>query len=159
MVNFPVNTPTPDKPSLPRFGNGEPVVDAPVLSNREKILSSTLTGLSYPLELNGNGGLSLSYNSDRIEQQILEILDTNLTERVLRIEFGTNDYLFDTISEAVLENQIQSILNKYIKNTDIKVKASINDEGVCDLKIFYSYLGGLDGLVRYNYSAPDYERK
>lgn len=117
--------------------------------------SSNLTGLSYPLSLNGGGGLSISYNSDRIEQQILEILDTNLNERVLRPELGTSDYLFDTISETVLENQIQTILGKYIKNTDIKVKVYIDEEGVCDLRIYYSYLGGLDGLVRYSYNTSN----
>lgn len=130
--------------------------------SNENIFSSTLTGITYPLQISKDGGLSISYNSDRIEQQILEILDTRINERVLRVELGTNDYLFETISESVLENQIQTILTKYIKNTDIKVKAYIDDSGVCDLRIYYSYLGGLDGLVRYNYNSSDnsqYTRK
>lgn len=127
-----------------------------------ELFSSTLTGLTYPLALDGNGGLSLSYNSDRIEQQILEILDTNFNERVLRVEFGTSDYLFDTISESVLESQLQTILGRYIKNTEIKVKVYIDEEGVCDLRIYYSYLGGLDGLVRYSFNTSNnspYSRK
>lgn len=131
------------------------------MSNQDNFLS-TLTGLSYPLQLNGNGGLKLSSNSDRIQEQIIEILDTQINERVLRIEFGTNDYLFDALSESVIETQLQRVLSRYIKNTDLKVKASIDDDGVCDLRIYYSYLGGLDGFVRYSYissSNESYRRK
>lgn len=117
--------------------------------------SSTLRGFTYPLQLDGNGGISLSINSDRIEQQILELLDTQINERVLRVELGTTDYIFDSLSESVIEVQLQRIFEKYIKNTEIKVKASITDNGVCELKIYYSYLGGLDGLVRYSFSSKD----
>lgn len=115
---------------------------------------SKLSGFTYPLQTDGNGGLSLSTNSDRIEQQIIEILDTRINERVLRVEFGTNDYLFDSLSESVIEAQLQRILEQYIRNTELSVKVYINDDGECDVRIAYAYKGGLSGLVRYGFSAP-----
>jgi phage baseplate assembly protein W len=100
-----------------------------------------LGGLTYPLKLNGRGGLSLSYNSDRIEQQIMEILETRIGERIYRKFFGMPDVLFESVSEDVISNllrkQILESLPSFV-NIELDIVLRATDEGTLVVAINYS---------------------
>lgn len=111
---------------------------------------SALRGLSYPLELNGSGGLKLSSNYDRVGQQILEVLQTRIGERVYRPFFGIPELLFETIDEytlaQTLRSQIRSILPSGV---ELEVKVALLEDGSAQITVFYSIEGSQPALVKY----------
>lgn len=88
-------------------------------------MTVTLQGLSYPLRLNGKGGLSISTDIDRIREQILEILDTKYFERVLRSDFGTEYLILSTPSKGTVEASLAQSLERQL---DPQIKFRINLE-------------------------------
>lgn len=125
-------------------------------SNSDSLAQGTMLGLTYPLELDGNGGLKLSSGYDRIGQQIFEILDTRFGERVYRPFLGTPEILFETVSESILQQTIKSqILSAipYLKEENIRVVAYVKDTGLCELTIFYNTEGSRQGLVKYQFNS------
>jgi hypothetical protein len=121
------------------------------LSSDSKFGSASIKGLSYPLELNGNGGLKTSSNYSRLSEQILEILDTKVGERVYRPFFGLPELVFETISESVLSSAIK----KQIKNAlpfdlDLDVSVEIEDNGMTVIIIRYSLENSGDYILRYS---------
>jgi hypothetical protein len=121
-------------------------------SNNASLSSSTLSGLSYPLKLNGNGGLSLSYGYDRIREQILEILDTRLGERVYRPFFGTPELIFETINEDVLAQTLKKQIQGAIKfQIDLDVVVKITDLGTASIYVIYSDEGATPQMVKYSF--------
>lgn len=63
------------------------------------------SGLAFPLQINVQGGIQLSYNTPNIEESIIIILRTDLGERVYRPNFGSR------LSELVFEPMnVQTLL-------------------------------------------------
>jgi phage baseplate assembly protein W len=125
-------------------------------STANSLSRGTMLGLTYPIELDGNGGLKLSSGYDRVGQQIFEVLDTRFGERVYRPFLGTPEILFETVSESVLQQTIKSqVLSAipYLKEENVRVVAYIKDSGLCELTIFYSTEGTRQGLVRYQFNS------
>ncbi|MEM7092076.1 MAG: GPW/gp25 family protein [Actinomycetota bacterium] len=62
------------------------------------------TGLTFPMGVNVQGGISLSGGDALIEQSIRIILSTALTERVMRPEFGCAvwDHVFAPLTDALV---------------------------------------------------------
>lgn len=94
---------------------------------------SYIGGLSYPLRLDGNGGLTVSVGDQRITEQVTEVLETQIGERVWRQFFGMPDVLFESISEDILSNMIKKQLERSILGVssidfDISVEASAEAE-------------------------------
>lgn len=113
---------------------------AAVINDFTEYKGSYIGGLTYPLKLNGRGGLSLSYNDDRVRQQIIEVLETRIGERIYRKFFGMPDVLFDSISEDVLSNSVRKQLEASIPDIaaleyDINIRATENG----DMIIVVSY--------------------
>ena len=65
-----------------------PVVVFDNLSTPSSLEQNTLRGLSYPLSVDGNGGLKLSFGIERIGQAIQEVLETRVGERVANPYMG-----------------------------------------------------------------------
>ena len=111
----------------------------------------TLFGLSYPLELNDNGGIKTASNFDRISQQIIEILDTRVGERVYRRFFGIPELIVETISESVLSQLIKKqILSALPFKLDMDVSVEIDEEGTAVVLIGYSLEGSEKYLIKYS---------
>lgn len=95
--------------------------------------------ISFPLRIdNQTGGLAISTGGQAVQEQILEILTTPLLSRVLRPEFGSDNYLFDALTDA---NLIASRLRLILKNnlsanivTEVKVTADENGKLDIDIK-------------------------
>ena len=122
-------------------------------ASQATLSDSTLRGLKYPLELDGAGGLKLSSNYDRIGEQILEVLQTRIGERVYRPFFGVPEILFETIDEYTLAQTIKSQLLASIPlvpNLDVRV--SLSEDGGANIAVFYSVEGSEPRLVKYAFS-------
>lgn len=126
------------------------------LSTPNSLAQATLTGLTYPIELNDSGGVKLSSGYDRIGQQIYEILDTRYGERIYRPFLGTPELLFETISESLLAQALRSqILSSipYLKEENVRVVVYMKDSGLCETTVFYSTDGAAQGLIRYQFQV------
>jgi phage baseplate assembly protein W len=114
----------------------------------------TLLGLTYPIQLNGRGGLELSSGYDRVGQQIYEILDTRFGERIYRPFLGTPELLFETISESLLGQTLKSqILSSipYLREENVRVLVYMKESGLCETSVFYNTDGSEQGLVKYQF--------
>jgi phage baseplate assembly protein W len=122
-------------------------------SRPSDLTQATLQGLKYPLELDGNGGLKLSSGYDRIGEQILEVLETRLGERVYRPFFGIPELLFETIDEYSLAQSIRSQLIAFLPSVpNIEVKVTLSEDGGAQIVVFYSVEGSESAMVRYSFS-------
>jgi phage baseplate assembly protein W len=112
-----------------------------------------MQGLKYPLELDGDGGLKLSANYTRIGEQILEMLDTRIGERVYRPFFGIPELLFETIDEYALAQSLKSQLLGFLPViTELDVKVALLESGGANIVVFYSVAGGESAMVKYSFS-------
>lgn len=124
------------------------------LTSNANLSSSTLSGLTYPLKLNDRGGLSISYGYDRIRQQILEILDTRLGERVYRPFFGTPELIFETINEDVLAQSLKKQIEQEIKfDLELEVIVKITEDGKATIFVSYSDEGTTAQMVKYSFNV------
>ena len=115
------------------------------------LTETTLFGLSYPLELNGKGGLKTASNYDRIGQQIIEILVTRVGERVYRRVFGIPELVFETISEDLLSQIIKKqISNSLPFDLEMDVSVELDESGTAVIFITYSPEGSEQYMIRYN---------
>lgn len=123
------------------------------LTSNANLSKSTLSGLTYPLRLDGKGGISLSYGYDRIQQQILEILDTRLGERIYRPFFGTPELIFETINEDVLAQSLKKQIESAIKfDLELEVVVKISEDGKATIFVSYSDEGTTPQMVKYSFS-------
>jgi hypothetical protein len=126
------------------------------LATPESLERNTLLGLSYPLELDGNGGLKLTYGIERIGQAIREVFETRIGERVANPFMGIRELLFETISEEVEAQSIRRQLLSaipYLREENLSVSLSLGEDGTCYIVAKYAVEGLSDVLVRYNFRA------
>jgi phage baseplate assembly protein W len=89
-----------------------------IVNDRSQYRGTKLTGLTFPLKIR-NGTLDISSNDDRVRQQILEVLQTSVGERVYRQFFGTPNLVFESISEDVNAAYIVQQLSRAITVPEI----------------------------------------
>jgi len=131
-----------------------PVVVFDRLSTPESLERNTLRGLAYPLQLDGNGGLKISYGIERIGQAIQEVFETRIGERVANPFMGVRELLFETISEDVEAQSIKRQLLQaipYLSDDKLSVSLSLAEDGTCYVVAKYAVEGVSDILVKYNY--------
>jgi hypothetical protein len=126
------------------------------LATPESLERNTLRGLSYPLELDGNGGLKVTYGIERIGQAIQEVFETRIGERIGSPFMGIRELLFETISEDVEAQSIKRQLLAaipYLRDENLSVSLSLGEDGTCYIVAKYAVEGLSDVLVRYNFRA------
>lgn len=122
-------------------------------SKPSDLSQSTMRGLKYPLELDGKGGLLLSSGYDRIGQQIIEVLETRLGERVSRPFFGIPEVLFESIDEYAMAQTIKSQLSAFLPEVpEIEVRVTVSEDGGAQVIVFYSVEGSESSMVKYSFS-------
>lgn len=115
------------------------VTESGIISVDGQFSESSIKGLSYPLTLDGNGGLSVSYNYTRLSEQILEALETRIGERVYRQFFGIPELIFETVSEDLVSRTIKTQLESVLPfNIDLDVSVRISEEGNATIFVKYS---------------------
>lgn len=121
------------------------------MSTDGKYGSRSIKGLSYPLQLDGNGGLKTSSNYSRLSEQILEVLDTKVGERVYRQFFGLPELVFETISEAVLAQVIKKQLEQALPfDVELDVSVEIDENGSAVIYVGYSLEGSGRYIIKYS---------
>lgn len=99
-------------------------------------------GLSYPLELDGRGGLKTVEDVDLVKQQILSVLETLPFERVMRQDYGTPDQILNAMNPILTNLQVKRALEMNVPNaTSIRVEGDISkaDDGVYNLRIYWTH--------------------
>lgn len=143
-----------DNSNLIRQERSEPVIIFDRLSTPYSLEQNTLRGLSYPLEVDGLGGLKLSYGIDRIGQAIQEVFETRIGERIAKPYMGIRELMFETISEDAeaqsIKRQLLSAI-PYLKEENLNVSLSLDESGTCYIVCKYSAEGISGVLVRYNF--------
>lgn len=137
-----------------RRERSNPIVLFNELSTPESLKRTTLRGLSYPLELDGEGGLKMSYGIERVGQAIQEVLETRIGERVGNPYLGVRELLFETISEDVESQAIRSQLLQaipYLSPENLSVSLSLDESGTCYVVVKYAVEGLNSVIVRYSY--------
>jgi phage baseplate assembly protein W len=113
-----------------------------------------LSGLKYPLELDGNGGLKLSSNYDRVGEQIMEVLQTRIGERVYRPFLGIPELLFESIDEYTLAQTIKAQIGSVVPSgVELEVKVSLSEDGGAQITVFYSVEGSQPSLIKYSFNS------
>lgn len=128
------------------------------LATPDSLGNTTLRGLSYPLELDGSGGLKISSGIDRIGQAIQEVFETRIGERTGNPFMGIRELLFETISEDAEAQTIKrQLLNAipYLREESLSVSLSLDESGTCYIVCRYVVEGVSDVLVRYNFRAGE----
>lgn len=121
------------------------------VSTDDKYGTKSIKGLSYPLQLDGNGGLKTSSNYSRLSEQILEVLDTKVGERVYRQFFGLPELVFETISEAVLAQVIKKQLEQALPfDVELDVSVEIDENGSAVIYVGYSLEGSGRYIIKYS---------
>lgn len=126
------------------------------LATPDSLEKATLRGPSYPLELDGAGGIKMAYGIDRIGQAIREVFETRIGERVGNPFMGTRELMFETISEDVEAQSIKSQLLAaipYLDADSLSVSMSITEDGTCYIVCKYAAEGISNVLVNYGFKA------
>ena len=131
-----------------------PVVSSSgIISNDDKFAESSISGLTYPLQLDGNGGLRTSSNYTRLSEQIKEVLETKIGERVYRQFFGLPDLIFETISEDVLASLIKKQLIEALPfDVELDVSVRIDEEGTATIFVKYELEAAGSFIVKHSVS-------
>jgi phage baseplate assembly protein W len=112
------------------------------------------SGLSFPIQVDHRGAVSLVQGEDDIAQAIGVILGTAPGERPMRPEFGcaVHDLVFDTIDAAMigqLETAIRAALDRWEPRIEVTV---------LDFDLTAMHEGRLDIEIRYVVRATNQER-
>lgn len=107
-------------------------------------MSPIKRGLRYPLTII-NGGLAVSTDFDLIKEAIFSVLETRIFERVMRGNYGTPSFIFETIQDPnVICEQIRISLATQIPELDeVNVTGSISEDGVMQVQILWR-VDGID---------------
>jgi hypothetical protein len=97
-------------------------------------LQPRIRGLKYPLTIS-NGGLATSVDYDLIQQHVLSVVETRWYERVMRANYGTDDYIFQ-------------VLNPNLINTQLQIAVSQNVPEVESVEVTGDWTQGDDGLYK-----------
>lgn len=122
-----------------------------IINDSNKYTGGVVTGLTYPLEIS-NGSLSISNNADRIYQQIQEVLETRLGERIMRQFFGVPDLVFESFSEELLRNTIVKQIKESLSVSDIEfdVNITLAEAGTAVIYVRWKLNGIVDPrVIRY----------
>ena len=94
--------------------------------------------IAFPIRLDKrNGSLELSDGNQRVKEQILEILTTRYLGRILRPSFGTEEFIFTSISDpGVVSTKVKFALDNYLSdNINTKVQSRLFSSGRVELDI------------------------
>lgn len=76
-------------------------------------LAPSIRGLTYPLKI-VNGNLSTSVDYALIAQQIRSVIDTRFYERVMRADYGVDDYTLSILDPSQINSDFQTAISDYV---------------------------------------------
>lgn len=107
-------------------------------------LAPNVRGITYPLTV-VNGNLSTSTDYDLISQQVRSVIDTRFFERVMRADYGIDDYTLSIIDPGQINSDFKyAITNGVSGITGVGVEGdwiTEGDDGIYKVYITYSVDG------------------
>ena len=100
-------------------------------------------GLKYPLEV-VNGQLKIAEDLGIVEQNIIEILETRPTERVMRTTYGFDPKIFNTLEPNAINARIYKAVKDEVTAIDkLQVIGNVSkgDPGTYQVTLHYSVQG------------------
>ena len=97
--------------------------------------------IAFPIRFqSGTGSLALSSGNQRTKEQIIEILTTRYLGRILRPEFGTEEFIFTSISDPnVVSTKVKFALDTYLSSNIVtEVSSQIFSDGRVELDINFT---------------------
>jgi phage baseplate assembly protein W len=104
---------------------------------------TTYRGLKYPLEVR-NGQLVTVNDVKITEQNILEVLETRPTERAMRVDYGFDPKIFNTLEPNAINARIARAVNTYVPSvSELEVTGNMNnlDSGTYQVTLEYKVNG------------------
>jgi phage baseplate assembly protein W len=74
-------------------------------------MNTKYRGLMYPLEVK-DGQLRTTSDLEIVEQNIIQVLETRPTERVMRVDYGWDPKIFNTLEPNAINARIHRALTK-----------------------------------------------
>lgn len=105
-------------------------------------MSNVLSDLKYPLAIdNVSGNLVLVSESDVRKQNIKSLLETLIQERIMRPDYGTPLYLFDTVDNVnLISFKIKKAIIDNVPDVDCEVISTLNSQGHLNIVINWIWL-------------------
>ena len=75
--------------------------------------SASVRGLAYPLRIE-NGNLAVKADFDLKAQEIRSVLETRFFERVMRADYGVNDFTLDVIDPGLINSSIEDAIRQNV---------------------------------------------
>jgi phage baseplate assembly protein W len=107
-------------------------------------LQPKIQGLTYPLTLS-NGGLAVSADLDLVRQHVLSVVETRWYERVMRANYGTDDFIFEVLKPALINSQFQLAIEQNVpelSSVTVTGDWTSSDSGLYRVIITY-YINGV----------------
>ena len=107
-------------------------------------LQPKIRGLTYPLSIK-NGGLATSVDFDLVREHVLSVVETRWYERVMRANYGTEDFIFEVLKPALINSQMQSAIENNvpeIEAVNVNGDWTRSDSGLYRIVISY-YVDGV----------------
>lgn len=101
-------------------------------------------GISYPLQYDTNGRLSLSYGPQSVQESLLSICQTVLGERVMQVDYGIGA-AFEPINAARFTEQVKQVIADHEPRIDpnslrITMSGSAS-QGEARVEVYYELTG------------------
>lgn len=104
---------------------------------------TTYRGLKYPLEVK-DGQLVTVSDLEITEQNILEVLETRPTERAMRVDYGFDPKIFNTLEPNAINARISRAVTTYVPSvSELEVVGNMNnlDSGTYQVTLKYKVNG------------------
>lgn len=106
-------------------------------------------GLSFPLELDGNGGLKTSIDSDLTREHILSVLTTLPHERVMRQSYGLPNQVLNAAEPDLVDLQIRRSLEEEVQEVEsfqVESNSTLTDleAGLYGVNVYWTYNGKIE---------------
>ena len=102
-----------------------------------------IRGLAYPLVV-VDGQLKLTTDLNVVEQNIIEILETRPTERVMRATYGFDPKIFNTLEPNAINARIHRAVIEEVKavsHLEVTGRVDTLDTGTYNVTLKYSVQG------------------
>lgn len=102
-------------------------------------------GLTFPLQLDGRGNLSVSTDYDLVREHIVSVIQTRPFERVMRLDYGLPDQVFRVVQPEIIDAKMARAIEKEVTEVEnLRVFGTwlASEDGIYNVSIYYS----LDGV-------------
>ena len=102
-----------------------------------------IRGLAYPLEV-VNGQLKIAEDVSVIEQNIIEVLETRPSERAMRVTYGFDPKIFNTLEPNAINARIhKAVIDEIPSISYLEVIGAVDnlDTGTYQVSLNYSVRG------------------